>query len=203
MRVIESIAAAKGEGSTELFFANAGDKNTGHEAAEHGHGEAHHAGVETLIWPGINFAIFFGICVWIYLNKLAPLLVKRADEFDKHRRESEKLMQAAEAELRAIEQSRKNLPVDKDKMLTQALSDGRNLAESITDDAEKQIAYMKQSLEKRIAVEGRAAEAEVKMKLIERAATLSRDGLRKELSVDQDRSFRERCFQDFSALIKS
>ena len=195
---IEQLAVAKGVGSFSPVFANAG-----HEGADHGGGHHQTAGIESLIWPAINFAIFFAICVWIYRNKLAPLMAKRADDFDSHRRESEKLMQQAEAELRAVELASKNLPNEKEGLLTRALTDGRNLSDVIAEDATKQIAFMKQSLEKRIAVEGRAAEAEVKMKLIERAASLSREGLMKELSVDQDRSFRESCFQDFVGLIKN
>jgi F0F1-type ATP synthase membrane subunit b/b' len=190
MLALDKIAETISAGSTIVAFKPAGSEH--HEAA----------GPETLIWPGVNFLIFFGVCVWIYKNKVSPLLAKRADDFDRFLKQSDAVLQQAEVELSAAESARRNLPTEKERILAQALEDGRNLSASIAEDATKQVAFMKQSLEKRFVSEQHAAEDRLKLKMIERATAISRNSLRKDLSNDQDRSFRERCFQEFVDLVK-
>lgn len=181
------------EGSAIVAFKPAG-----------GHDEHHAApGIDSLTWPAINFAIFFAICVWAYKTKLAPVLVKRAEDFERSLKQSDVLLEQAQTELSAAEAARRALPADTERLVAQALEDARNLSASIAEDATKQVTFMKQSLEKRLMSEQVAAEDEVKLKMIEQASTISRESLRKDLSPDQDRSFRERCFQQFVDLVKS
>lgn len=180
-------------GSTIVAFKSAG-----------GHDEHHAApGVESLTWPAANFAIFFAICVWAYKTKLAPVLVKRAEDFERSLKRSDALLEEAQAELSAAEAARRTLSADKERLVARALQDAKSLSASIVEDTTKQVAFMKHSLEKRLVTEQVAAEDEVKLKMIEQAARISRESLRKDLSADQDRSFRERCFQQFVDLVKS
>lgn len=182
--------------STPATTAIVAAKPTGHE--EHEAAQT----INVLIWPAINFAIFFAIWVWIYRNKIAPVLVAKAAAFEKKRNASKKLLDDAKAEIEAVRKRKAALAQETKQIADNALADGKSTVTLLDADTVKQLQFMKQSLEKRITSETRAAEAEVRNRLIETAAGLSRNNLSTQLSADQDRAFREKCFQDFVGLVK-
>lgn len=181
-----AFAATAHEGSAhgDEHHAAAAD---GHAGAAHdaGHG-GHHKGIDSLVWPTVNFAIYLAVMAHFYKKFAVPALKARAVNFDEQFRKAERALEDAERELRAAHNRFDQIDEEQAAIDARFGAEAQALSREILEAARRSIAQIENDVQRRIESEKVRAFEQLRNEAVARAAKVARDKLRSGLSPEDD-----------------
>lgn len=166
-----------------------GDGHGAETHADGAHGGAHgghHAGIESLVWPTINFAIYLALMSYLYKRFAGPALKARAVTFDEQFRRAERALEDAERELRGAQNRADQIEEEQAAIEARFGAEAQSLSRDIADAARRSIAQIEADVQRRIDSEKARAFEQLRHEAVARAARLAREKLRSGLSADDD-----------------
>ncbi|MFN8390467.1 MAG: ATP synthase F0 subunit B [Bdellovibrionota bacterium] len=163
------------------------------EAVTHAEHEA--PGIGSLAWPTVNFAIYFGIVVYLYRRFGRPALVARTAGFEAHFIKAAQVLDQAERELATYENRLRTIVDEQQAIRERLATEGAQIAEQIMVQAEESAAALTRDTSRRIERELSTARSEVRQQAIRRATELALQQLQKGLSADDDFRLRQEALR--------
>lgn len=154
---------------------------------------AHHEapGIATLIWPVINFAIYFGILTYAYKNFIKPSLVgKEASVRDEIESAKTELLEA-NSNLEIIKSRKENIESEKEELAAKIAKEGKMQASVVLEDAKNQSAKIARDTQLRIDTEFSSVQSGIRAEIVKRALNSVKKDLKGSLSESQDSEIRK------------
>ena len=154
---------------------------------------AHHEAprLGTLIWPAINFAIYFSILTYAYKKLISPSLVgKEASIREEIESAKSELLQAKSA-LETIENRKECVESEKEEIELRISKEGKMQASLILEDANSQSAKIARDIQLRIDREFTKVKSGIRAEIVKRALNSAELDLKKSLSESQDNELRK------------
>lgn len=161
-------------------------------AAEHHEEEF---GVDSLIWPAVNFFLYVSLMVYLYKRFVRPLLVSRAAVFEQHLQKAAGVLEDAERELGRAEHRLREIETEQKEIRNRLTADGEHLAARLIEQAHENAAAIKRDVARRIEQETSQAQSEIRQLVIQRATGLARQALERGISPEQDRRLRDQTLK--------
>lgn len=98
----------------------------------------------SVIYPYINFIIFFAICFWAAKKPIKSFFQKRKEEFDNYYKEAFNLKQECEKKHQELQERRKNLDAEINEILESTRKSAQLEADAIVNQAKKLAEHIKQ-----------------------------------------------------------
>jgi len=181
--VVASLQAAP------LAVAAAADPH--HEAtAEHGHDAEHHApGLDQLLFPAINFAVYFFIVVRFVIPAMREFLRRRHSDLVESQAESAAALTRAEAELAASKARLAGLQDEAEGIRHDLVTIANRQSERLKAQAEETGARRLADATLLAEQERRRAMVKLRSDLAQAATRIAEDRVRNALTPDDQRSF--------------
>lgn len=156
-------------------------------------GDAHHApaGVGSLIWPVVNFAIYFAILSWLYKKHGRPALLARTANIEQQLRNAASVRVDAERELAKAKERLDRIDEEKAQITQRLDNEATRMATQMLENARLAANNVEQDLRRRIASEQAHASAELRAAVLARAAKIVRERLANALSDEDDYRLRQ------------
>jgi len=164
-------------------------EHVGEHAAEHG--AEHHAGIETLIWPAVNFFIYAALMRHFYVKFARPALLARSANFEQHVQRAAQVLEDADRELQKLEARLAGISEEQRQIRERLATEGAQIAAQVMTQAEHTANANRRDIGRRIERELNAATSEVKQQVIAKATELARAQLRSGLSTEDDYRLRQ------------
>ena len=162
-------------------------------AAEHGAGHGGHApaGIESLIWPAVNFFIYAAMMHHFYKKYARPALLARSANFEQHVQRAAKVLEDADRELHKLEARVQGIAEEQRQIRERLATEGAQIAAQVMTQAEQTANSNRRDVGRRIERELNAATNEVKQLVIAKATEIARAQLRSGLSTEDDFRLRQ------------
>jgi F0F1-type ATP synthase membrane subunit b/b' len=148
-------------------------------------------GVGSLLWPAINFAIYFGLMVHFYNRYGRAALRARKIDFEQRFAKAAQLIDEADRELGALENRLRNAAAEQQSIRERLATEGAQIAAQVIAAAEQSAEAVKRDVARRIVRELSAANADVRQKVIAAATEVARGRLEAGLSQEDDYRLRQ------------
>lgn len=162
-------------------------------AADHGHGHGdahgadhHAAGIETLVWPAVNFALYVLLLAFLYRRFVDPALKARAASFDQQYRRAVVALEEAERELRQAQARFDGIAEEQAQIRARFDAEAVLLSKDILEAARRTAQQIEQDVSRRIESERAKVVDALRQEAVQRATTLARTRLERTLSEDDD-----------------
>jgi F-type H+-transporting ATPase subunit b len=172
---------------TIVSAALVANPNIAHAASDH----AAAAGVETLIFPIINFTLFAFAVVYLYRKYGAPILMERRVQFETRLNSSQRLLVQAEQDLAAVSDRLASFDEERQEILTSLKREGEAMAEQILRNAQANAEAIDRDGKRRAEREYQQAVGELRRLVVEQASQKARRKLEQNLSAEDDRRLRQ------------
>ena len=156
---------------------------------------AHAPGIETLLFPLINFLIFSSIFVWLYRRYGAPLLRQRRAEIEQMINKWTGQLGQLDRELADVNDQLSSFEAERARMLGEFEVEGDKIAAEIALSTRSAIEALERETKRRISREYGVAEDEIRSEVVRRGAASARKTLFADLSSEQDRRLREEVIE--------
>lgn len=152
--------------------------------------EHHHApGLETLLWPGINFLIYAIGMRTLYKNVGIPALRGKAASVKEQIDRAEGALAVAKQDL--LELQKREIEAEKKELEDRIVEESRLNAASIIEDAQAVVRKIDHDVELRITRDFGKAEDDFRVEVVKKATALVRKEFSTSLSENQDRELRK------------
>lgn len=152
-------------------------------------------GVESLLWPLVNFLIYLGILIYAYNRLVKPALYERSRQVVEKINKAAAVRLTAEEELKEVEERLRTIEGEKQEIREQLLVEGRNGVKEILKNAEQSAVSMRRDSERRMASDLGQAYNEIRKQIIKQAAERARRHLEAKLSPDDDYRLRQEALR--------
>lgn len=154
-------------------------------------GGDHHGapGIETLVWPGINFVIYVAVMSYFYRKLGRPALIGKAHSVKEQIEKAEGALSAARNDLELVQ--RRDIELEKNELKDRIIGEGRMQAASIVEDAQALLRKLERDIELRINRDFGKVEEEFRTEVVRKASKLVRDEFLSSLSEVQDQELRK------------
>ena len=173
--------------STILFVADAFAGGGG--AASAGHHEA--PGLATLVWPVINFAIYFGILTYAYKKLISPSLVGKEAAIKEEIDSAKSELLQAKSVLETVKNRKEAIESEKEELELKLAKEGKMQASSIVEDGNIQSGKIARDIQLRIDREFSKVESGIRAEIVKRALSSAQSELSDSLSAGQDSELRK------------
>lgn len=156
-------------------------------------GNAHHEAPDftTLLWPVVNFGIYFFILSWIYKKHGRPALLARTASVEQQLRHAASVRVDAERELADARERLDRIEEEKGQITQRLQEESKRMATQMLENARQAANNAELDVRRRIASEEAHAAADVRAEVIARAAKLARERLSVALSEEDDYRLRQ------------
>ena len=100
--------------------------------------------LKDIVYPYINFIIFFVLCIFILRKPIANIFVKRKEEFDKYYKEAAQLKEECEKKAQELHERETHLTEEIDSILSSSKKIAQAEADAIIDNANKLAAHIQE-----------------------------------------------------------
>ncbi len=158
-------------------------------AADGAHHEA--PGIGSLLWPVVNFGIYFFILSTLYKKHGRPALLARTAQVEQQLRNAASVRVDAERELAKAKERLERIDEEK-AQITQRLEDEAvRMSTQMLENARQAANNVEHDVRRRIASEQAEANAELRKDVLTRAAKIVRERVSSALSEDDDYRLRQ------------
>ena len=160
-------------------------------AAGGGHGEEQAAGPWSLVWPFINFFIFFGGLFFVLKNPFLQAWSKRRTTIEEAVTRGARELAAAEKELAAAKTSLSSVDVDARNLTASISKDTGSEVAQIVDEAKRRAEFIGKQAGENLTAEQRHAEVTLRREVAQRAIEKATGLLKSEITPEVDRDLRK------------
>ena len=160
-------------------------------AADTAHGAHHAPAITSLIWPTVNFLIYFFAMRHFYMKFARPGLLSRAASYEQHSQKAAVILENAERELRDVEDRLSSIKEEQQSIRERLATEGAQIAAQVMAAGEQSAQAVRRDVARRIDQEFNAANNDVKQQVIARATELARAQLQAGLSEEDDLRLRQ------------
>ena len=116
-------------------------------------GDGHHAGLGTLFWPAINFALYLWVLVWGFKKIGRPALVQQNADVTENLARSASEIADANALLEVAKARIENIDSEKTALIARIEQEGENTSSTIIQKARTAAVSSKEDVARRIVGE--------------------------------------------------
>lgn len=158
--------------------------------------DSHHGvvGVETLLWPTVNFVLAFFCLTYIYKKYVASKLQAISSSIAGSLAESANELSKAELELQSAVARLGELDQDRQRILREHEHEGERLYHTILESAKDDELLIRERAERQVLNEKKRLEMEIRSKVIQQAGELAELYVREQLNPKLEQSLRDEAF---------
>jgi len=131
--------------------------------------------ISELIYPGINFVIFFGFLVWKIKKPLAEMFNQKANEVEEFYKFAEKKNKDAEKKYEEYEDKLKNISTELDIIKSEAQKEEELFLKQSNDEKDKTLERIQRETEARLESEKNAMIKDLETDLIKKIISKTRE----------------------------
>lgn len=149
----------------------------------------------TLFWPGVNFALYLVLLVYLYRRYVPPLLKARSIQIASDLKKSAAELALAQEELALLNKRLQSIGQEKRELTERFEEEAKNFATLILEEAKDRAERLQQDTVRQIERELDRARKDIRREIIARAVVLARREIQGSLSVEEDRRLRRGLLQ--------
>ena len=169
-------------------------------AAGGGHGDGHVAGPETLVWPFVNFFIFFGGLFFLLRKPFMHGWQTRRSSIEEAVNRGAREMEAAQKKLDAAKAQLASVDLDARNLSASITGDTKSEAAQILDEAKRRAEFIATQTRENLSAEQRHAEVTLRREIAQRALDKAAGLLKSEITPEVDRDLRKGVVSGVSQL---
>jgi F0F1-type ATP synthase membrane subunit b/b' len=145
--------------------------------------------IVTLLWPTVNFLIFFFLCVHFYKKLARPVLRDYRIELESAAVRQQNEHSTLSSEFEQIKERLTEVSEEKKEIISELERDGRDLSAVILSSSNQQAERLSNQAKHRFALEAQKISGEAKKVLLNRVMQKVSDQLSGTFSAEDDASF--------------
>lgn len=162
----------------------------------HGASEVH-AGPDfsTLFLPGVNFAIYLVLLVYLYRRFVPPLLKARSVQIASDLKKASSELALAQEEMDTLKKRIQNIAEEKRDLTERFEDEAKSFATLILEEVKERAERLQKDTTRQIERELDRTRKEIRQEIISRAVILTRREIQASLAADEDRRLRRGLLQ--------
>lgn len=162
-------------------------------SAEHA---AHHeaAGISSLFFPAVNFAMYFGVLVWAYKKTVRPALHERSLQIESDLKQAVNILGDVNQRYEDLSDRLVNIESEQTELKKRMRQEGEKLAETLLGKAQESAEAAGEDAQRRMEGEREKAIAEIRREVVRSATKMAREKL-KALSESDDQRLRQEALR--------
>lgn len=150
----------------------------------------HAKSAPSLFYPIINFTLYIAVLVYVYRKSISGALRVRKTSTEEHLQRAASELEEASAQFVDLARQLRDFEHEREKILQAFRTEGEEMARLLLEKGEQDARRIQEDVVKRREQDLRAAEAELRLELVQRSIGELRRKLESGLSHDEDRRLR-------------